>query len=318
MYFDPEIWTNLVQKTREGVGHYFAQTEQTLLEDASPAIADIIREIEEKEHRESGVAMLVEWGPGTGEKVLPVLKAMKSVKKVVFFDKQKAFTAAAQRNVEKTLANVSVNTQEQDFSQKTVIYAFNASAMAVELGATIFNIEGHPSSNFPAAVLTERLKNLCINSDRSSWLLISQHLGNGPEDLLRCYEGKHIEDFVRSPLHLVKRVFNIREMDPDTDFVYRPVFISGSHLFAHYMQSTVRKTYGMNDGTKHYITESTKNSPINSYKPPEDIFLDCAARAGLEKVTTFYDQDYVMAIHLLRRQPVIERAADVYTSPDPS
>lgn len=303
-YSDPARWENLIKETNRGKGHYFSPVEQNLLESSAEMIAKIIR------HNEipgRSVNTLLEWGPGTGEKIVPVVRSLENLHTVVFFDRQLAFMQEARNKVYRTGRPVGVQMHEQDFGQSG-ISAFDSGCLGLELGGTLFNIEGRPDEAFPYKKLQSRLRKLSEHFYRSGWILVTQHLGKDQDDILESYRGEHVANFVRGPLALAKKVFDIKGMNPD-DFSYNPTYCLRNYLLAHFMKATRPMRLTMNDGTAYTLTADFMNAPINSYKPGEMLFVQCAASAGLEVVKTFNDRDHVLAIHLLRKET---RRSDVH------
>lgn len=300
-YRVPQRWESLVRAAMANESpYYLATVELPVLEKNAPDIVQRIKGFLEQGH---GITTVFERGPGTGEKVVPLIRSLNgSLKSVTFFDIQTAFLEAAADKIEavrreQNADDVDVTLIAEDFEEQMSRAVFRSNTLGVELGGTILNISGKPQDPFPKKTLTNRFAKLAGQFHKNGFFVVTQHVGNGAEDIVSCYSGDHNRNFALGPLDLAAEVFDTEDYDPRVLFTHDSTYTSHNHLLANLAKVTKEAKFKI-DGTWYEVGPSFENSTVNSYKPNEETFLSCA-KAFLP-VATYHDERRRIAIHLLR------------------
>lgn len=310
-YLRPERWVDLVVAAKEGrVPYYMATIGIETMEKNAKSIAKEISRFHEGKKK---ITLLYERGPGTGEKVVPMVEALNgNLKSVILYDLQTDFLRATRENIgrlrkERDLDEVNITTITEDWSSATD-NAHCANTLGLELGGSVFNIAGNDWDSIAASVTVDTLRSMAdqVDSNYENWLIIEQDIGIGsvdPKEEKKFFEYSYSSEenarFCAEPLELFSLLFETEGYDPNA-FEYRPVFDPKTRLLSHNMVVT-RPMKFRAEGQEFVLPRGFMNATINSFKPTQEQFLVAAREAEHECIATFHDPNNLTALHLFHR-----------------
>ena len=307
-YVDAKKWEKLVTASVNGHSDYFlARDEQPVLQKNAAKIADFIE-------KRGGASALFVRGTGTGTKLIPLLRELNGSLKTVFLvDLSKEFTDIAGDRVREARPDISDITELNiDFEAPQNGVKIGASCLSLELGGTLFNIQGNPYKKFPEDVLEQRLGKMVaqLGSLKKSWILVTQPISRNVQDVVRSYNDQWNHEFALNALNLAAQIPGTEGFDPAQLFEHVPTPIAldnGNGVIGHMAKAKFTAPVSFKIGGKRYtLRPDFMNSAINSYIAAEDVFKRAAANANAPVVMSFYDEKRRIALHLMERPEAAE------------
>jgi hypothetical protein len=311
-YVDSTKWEALVvAATRRYSPYYLSVVEQPVLFKNAGRLAEVVenrKDIIDENTPKQGVTTLFVRGPGTGEKIVPIVGAINGqLNHVLLFDLSRDFTSIAAHRLSAIRPDLSISELNFDFEAPQNGSRIHGSSLGLELGATLFNIPNKPDAAFPKEALRERFSRMAGQYGRGqkSWALVTQHINQDASGVVKCYSDKFNREFALNALELANQIPGTENFDPSALFEHTPTLIelgNGNRVVAHMARPKFTEPVTFRIGGKEYtIAPDFRNSTINSYLPTEEMFKECAESkdAGFKVIDTYYDEDKKIAIHLM-------------------
>lgn len=300
-YVNDDKWENLVRAaTNQNSSYYLTQVEQPVLFKRAGDISDHVEQC-------GGVSTLFVRGTGTGEKIVPLVGALNGkLQHVLLFDLSEEFTTKAREHIEHFRPDLTITEINFDFEAPGNGTRSNQNAFGMELGGTLFNISGPDFNQFPKDELKRRLTKFSsqFGKNTRNWALVTQHINPDSAAVIASYNDGPNHDFAINALELASQLPGTEEgLNLKDLFEHVPTCIdlgNGDRVIAHMAQPKFTGTREVTIGGKEFsLSDTFRNSTINSYLPSEQTFKTCAEDVGFVIHQTYYDEDKKIAIHLM-------------------
>jgi hypothetical protein len=242
-YVDSSKWEALVvAATRRYSPYYLSIVEQPVLFKNAGRLAEVVenrKDIVDEYTPKQGVTTLFVRGPGTGEKIVPIVGAINGqLNHVLLFDLSQDFTSIAAHRLSAIRPDLTISEFNFDFEAPQNGSRIHGSSLGLELGATMFNIPNKPDNPFPKENLRNRFARMAAQYGRGqkSWALVTQHINPDAAGVVKCYSDKFNREFALNALALANQIPGTENFDPEKLFEHTPTLIeleNGNRVVAH-------------------------------------------------------------------------------------
>jgi hypothetical protein len=293
-YLIPTNWERLVTAAQEERSSYYL---------AHPDIeVPVLERIARKEAliRETGAAItqIFEIGPGTGQKIIPFIKEIETLRSAALIDYEMEFNENAHDAIRAINSDLPLTLVRQDFEAPRLRTRISGNSLGLILGGTICNMNGMPEeyTEFPLYKLTQRFNNVANFYHGGGSLIVTIDSGS-EERMMEAYSDKFNQGFVMGALDLIPKILNtdltkevIRE-----HFQHNPHYYKHCGMLAH--EALCKKDVSFTvEGRQFNIPANWVNSVINSFKPREAEVIQAAGDAGFVHSETFQDDSELIKI----------------------
>lgn len=277
-YLTPINWEKLVDAVKTGESSYYL---------AHPDIeVPVLERIAEKEAliKENGseITQIFEVGPGTGQKIIPFIEKIKTLKGAVLIDYEMEFNESAHNAIRTVRTDIPVTLIQQDFESLKFRTKISGNPLGLILGGTICNMDGRPEdcTEFPTQKLTDKFNSISNLYHDDGFLITTIDSGTESE-ILKAYSGEFNRNFVLGALDLIPQTL---DTDLTTEkieeyFQHQPQYHKQCAMIAHSALCPKGASF-MIEGYQFNLPAGWSNSIINSFKPSEDQVIEAADKAG--------------------------------------